>query len=62
MAAGARALQEWCTVPGVGDVSSTTVRAALQAGDWRVAADALHPRVLEHIRQRGLYGVAPGGR
>lgn len=37
------------------DASSTAVRAAIAAGDFATAQHALTPRILAHIRDRGLY-------
>lgn len=45
------------TVPSLGPISSTEVRAAIKAGDYALAAAALHPDVLRYISQRGLYSV-----
>ncbi|MBV9949500.1 MAG: nicotinate (nicotinamide) nucleotide adenylyltransferase [Myxococcales bacterium] len=42
------------------EVSSTRIRALLAAGDLATGTRLLPRRVLDYIRERGLYGVAPG--
>jgi hypothetical protein len=44
-------------VPGLTDVSSSAVRAALASGGD--VAHALHPDVAQHIRAHALYTSAP---